>query len=126
MGQAVPYFIEETDEWHILKYLGSKDQDHILFLEDGNITCSCHVYNEISQAFDQDRYALKCLMKDPILAGQIPDKHVLSVWKYFKCYLIESYRRVWKKRQDAAVDYLNTDWDQVSDEERFAAHPFVT
>ncbi len=119
--QANSSFVEETNEWYILKHKGSKAQDHRLLLEHGNITCSCHAYNGISQAFNQDEYALKCLMKDPILAGQIPDKHVLSAWKYLKCHCMASYSWVWKKIQDAAIHYLNTDWDEVSDEEVFAA-----
>ncbi len=114
------YEISATKQWDVLKHQDSHGNCR-MFLKDKKINCTCRGYGEMRNAFVQDKYAGKCLMKHSILQGQIPDKHVFRAWQYLQCHSKIGYCEVWKERKEAAIAYSHKDWDQVSDEEVFAA-----
>ena len=121
MAKADRYKLLPTDEWNIFTHKGVQE-DHELICYDSHIECTCHAYRGISKAFEQDKYALKHLQNHPIMEGQVPDKHVFSVWKYLKCHSFESYRHALDERGEAAHGFCaDIDWQSASDEEVFAA-----
>ena len=125
MAKADPYKLLPTDDWNVFTHKGVQD-DHKLTCHFDRIECTCHAYSGITKAFQQDRYALKQLQKHPIAKGQIPDKHVIALWKYLKCHSFDSYIQAYDERGDAAHGYSDQinwekDWQNASDEELFAA-----
>ena len=121
MAKADPHKLLSTLEWHTFTHKGVQN-DHQLICHQDGIECTCHAYRGISQAFEQDKYALKLLRKHPIVKGQIPDKHVFAVWKYLECHSTKSYYQAYNKLSKAARGCCDAiDWQSATDEEVFAA-----
>lgn len=60
--------------------------------------CSCPAYQSLNAAFSEDARMLALLIKHPTLQGQLPDKHIFSLWatwgaKNFKYYQFEQGKR---------------------------------
>lgn len=73
--------------------------------------CSCPAYESMSAAFDEDTRMEGLLKADPVLRGQLPDKHALGLWsawgiKNFKAY--QSKQQDWERQQQATQQYKDT------------------
>lgn len=60
--------------------------------------CDCQAYLALQRAYTEDCYLRGLIIRHPILQGQLPDKHIFSVWaawgaKDFRHYQYEQGRR---------------------------------
>lgn len=60
--------------------------------------CDCSAYFGLKRAYTEDYYLRGLIIRHPVLQGQLPDKHVFSVWaswgaKDFRHYQYEQGRR---------------------------------
>ncbi len=99
-AKADPYKLEPGDSWDELIAKGNTGDFYELKLYSYQITCTCHAYSGLQKAFDQDRYATSALINNPITQGQIPDKHILSAWKYLGAETQRQYEYQFMERRD--------------------------
>jgi hypothetical protein len=96
-GKADPYKLEMS-EWDEFTVMGNTGEFYELQLHPGSITCTCHAFSGVSKAFDEDKKAKDYLIEHPQMLGQIPDKHILAIWKYLGVSDRHSYRFAYQER----------------------------
>jgi hypothetical protein len=100
-AKSDPYKVFRSEEWDVFIHQGV-EENHTLTLDLSGITCTCKAYSGLVKAFEQDPYMLKLLIEHPELEGQIPDKHVFSVWRHLGVDRARSYRYQYELRKLSA------------------------
>jgi hypothetical protein len=102
-AKADPLKLEPGSDWNELIAKGNTGDFYELTLKSYEITCTCHAFNGISKAFDQDDKAIKALLNHEIAMGQIPDKHVFAAWKYLGAETQRQHEYCWMERRENAI-----------------------
>lgn len=97
-AKSDPYKVFRSEEWDVFIHQGV-EENHTLTLDLSGITCTCKAYSGLVKAFEQDPYMLKLLIEHPELEGQIPDKHVFSVWRHLGVGHARAYRYQYEMRR---------------------------
>lgn len=66
--------------------------------------CCCSAYKSLSAAFSEDAKMLALLIDHPMLCGQLPDKHVFSVWAAWGAKNFRHYQHSQGKRALGALE----------------------
>jgi hypothetical protein len=109
--KADPFKLEPGSDWNELIAKGNTGDFYELTLKSYEITCTCHAFNGISKAFEQDDKAIKALLNHEIAMGQIPDKHVFAAWKYLGAETQRQYEYCWMERREKAMrEHRGKEW----------------
>lgn len=109
--KADPLKLEPGSDWNELIAKGNTGDFYELTLKSYEITCTCHAFNGISKAFEQDDKAIKALLNHEIAMGQIPDKHVFAAWKYLGAETQRQYEYCWMERREKAMrEHRGKEW----------------
>jgi hypothetical protein len=100
-AKSDPYKVFSSEDWDEFVHQGV-EENHVLTLDKTGVTCTCKAYSGLTKAFEQDPYMLKLLIEHPELQGQIPDKHVFSVWRHFGVSHAKGYRYQYELRRLSA------------------------
>jgi hypothetical protein len=102
----------ESAKWDEFTAMGNNGSFYQLLLSENYIICSCHAFSGISKAFGEDSKAFEFLKTHPKMQGQIPDKHVLAIWKYLNCENLGQYKTAYKRRLESAIarGEIEEDW----------------
>jgi hypothetical protein len=100
-AKSDPYKVFLSQRWDELTHQGI-EENHTLLLDVQYISCNCKAYFGLLKAFGQDPYMFKLLTEHPVMNGQIPEKHVFSVWRHLGCRDHRGYRFQYELRRLAA------------------------
>ena len=100
-AKSDPYKVFLSEEWDEFIHQGI-EENHTLAMNDRGMFCSCKAYSGLVKAFDRDPYMLQLLIEHPVMEGQIPDKHLFSVWRHLGCRDNRGYRYLYELRRLSA------------------------
>lgn len=119
-SKADPYKLQPGNSWDEMIALGNTGDFYELQLNQHEITCTCHAYRGLQKAFEQDSYALRYLISNPITQGQLPDKHVFAAWKYLGAESQRQYEYQFLERRDRFLEETQRqNWQYEPEEEEF-------
>lgn len=120
-AKADPYKLQPGSTWDEFIAMGNSGDFYQLQLDYFSISCTCHNFNGLRKAFQQDPMAGKYLIENDMVQGQLPDKHVFAVWKYLNVETQRQYEYQYVERRDRFLEEeeRSHSWQYEPDEEEF-------